>query len=122
ATLTATSTRLITKDLRKGGDPFVHRQMFNLFSHVVIIPSAAIYAVLKYQSLKGSSEMNLHYVTWVSILMLLSAVVFSFFVFLFDEQRSSPATAEAFNRELRQEEANLSRQFDALEKKDADGE
>src|SRR5208337_5257776 len=46
ASLTAASTRLIASDVNTKR-PFACRQIFNLISHAVIIPSAAAYAIVK---------------------------------------------------------------------------
>lgn len=113
ASLVATSTRLISKDVATGR-PFSYRPWFSLVSSAIIIPSAAIYAIIKALSfLEKPTEVKPTFIVWFSTTMLILAIVFSFVVFLLDHHRSTtPLNLEA---EANQEQVKLEKQFDELE-------
>ena len=74
ASLTAYSTRLIASDVNNTR-PFVSRQLFNLISHAIIIPSAAAYAivmVLTFSHLTG--QIRASFMTWFSVPMVLYSI------------------------------------------------
>lgn len=117
ASLTAVSTRLIASDVNSKR-PFASRQMFNLISHAVIVPSAAAYAIVKvltFSSLAG--QIKASFMTWFSVPMILFSVVFSFVVFVLDHHRTTTPLDVA--AEIEKEEGQLSQQFDQLEKTEA---
>ena len=113
ASLVAASTRLIAKDVATGR-PFSHRAWFNLVSNAIIIPSAAIYAIIKALSfLQKPIAAKEHFIVGFSLCMLLSGIAFSFIVFLLDDHRSvTPINVEA---EVKKEQEDLEQQFDKLD-------
>jgi len=119
ASLVAASTRLISKEAATGR-PFVHRAWFNLASNAIIIPSAAIYAIIKALSfLSTPIAAKQAFIVWFSIVMLLSGLVFSFVVFLLDHHRSiTPINVEA---EVKKEQQELAQQFDKLDEGASNG-
>ncbi|MGB7586662.1 MAG: hypothetical protein WBM11_17610 [Terriglobales bacterium] len=115
ASLVAASTRLITRDVESGRS-FPHRPWFNLISHAVIIPSAAVYAIAKALSFSESPlAPRGAFILYFSLVMVVSGVVFSFVVFLFDHRRSSVPYIN-IQAERKHEQEDLSRSFDKLEK------
>jgi len=119
ASLVAASTRLISKDVATGR-PFLHRAWFSLISSAIIIPSAAIYAIIKALSfLQPPTGVKHSFIVWFSIGMLLSGIVFSFVVFLLDHHRSiTPINVEA---EAKREQQELEHEFDNLGEGTGDG-
>jgi hypothetical protein len=94
-TITASSTRLLSKDLPQR-QPFVNRQVFNLVSHVLIFPAICIYGIVRYIAATGTTEaLNKPLIVWYSGILLAVSFAFSFFMFLFDAQRTSPDTLRA---------------------------
>jgi heme exporter protein D len=113
ASLTAASTRLIASDLNTKR-PFVHRQIFNLMSHAVILPSAAAYAIVKVLTfLNLAVQIKTSFMVWLSLPMVVISVVFSFLVFVLDHQRTT--TPVNIIAEANREQEQLGRDFDRLE-------
>jgi hypothetical protein len=113
ASLTASSTRLIARDVNTGR-PFAFRQIFNLVSHGIIVPSAAAYAIIKVLTfLNLSTNIKTTFMVWLSIPMVFVSVLFSFFVFVLDHHRTTtPVNVAA---QIKKEEDELSEDFDQLE-------
>lgn len=90
-TIVAGSTRLISKDIPKSG-PFVSRQIFNLYSHIMIFPAIVVYALLRYIGAVSTNPdpVNKEVVVIYSVVLLIASFVFSYVVFLIDAQRSTP--------------------------------
>jgi hypothetical protein len=117
-TLTAGSTRLITKDVPKTG-PFVNRQAFNLLAQIMIFPAIFVYGLLRYMGWSPSQNgLNTPVVVGYSVVLLIGAFCFSYIVFLIDVQRTAQVQGDV---QLRAAQAiahspdALNRQFDALE-------
>jgi len=88
-TLTAGSTRLITKDIQKQG-PFVNRQEFNLCAQIIILPAIFVYGLLRYFGFAPSQNgINVPLVVTYSVLLLVAAFYFSYTVFKIDIQRTA---------------------------------
>ena len=117
-TITASSTRLIVKDV-PGRDPFVNRQGFNLVSHIVVFPAIFIYGLVRYIGITSSPyAVNARLVVSYSIFLLVAAFGFSFIVFLIDAQRSSPnPLAQRVAATIEHTPDKLNKEFDALQGK-----
>lgn len=119
-TLTAGSTRLISKDAPNSG-PFINRQAFNLWSQIMIFPAIFVYGLLRYiAETDPKSPINTWLIVVYSVILLAGAFYFSYAVFIIDAQRSVPGdlqrrTAQA----IKHSPDRLIEQFDQLEKQDA---
>lgn len=119
-TIVAGSTRLISKDIPKSG-PFVSRQIFNLFSHVMIFPAIVVYAILRYITAVNTSPdaINKNVVVAYSIVLLVASFVFSYVVSLIEAQRSAPCDLlERAAEAIAQSPETLKAKFDRLPKED----
>lgn len=89
-TLVAGSTRLIAKDM-PNSIPFVNRQGFNLWSHIMIFPAIFVYGLLRYiNATEPNSPLNTYLIVIYSVVLLVGAFYFSYNVFLIDAQRGAP--------------------------------
>lgn len=112
ASLLAGSTRLISKDVNTGR-PFVKRQWFTLASVAITILAAGFYAMIKVLSfLENPAPVRVGVLLWVSISALLVSLSFSFFVFAFDQYRSTNPINVAGKAKKEQDE--LSKEIDEL--------
>jgi hypothetical protein len=114
ASLTAYSTRLIASDVNTTR-PFASRQVFNLISHAVIIPSAAAYAIVMVLTFSHlTAQISASFMSWFSVPMVLYSIFFSLVVFVEDHRRTTtPLNVAA---EYKKEEEQLSVDFDQLER------
>ncbi len=108
AALIAASTRLITKDTATF--PFVHREMFTLTAILVLVSCVALYSAIKTAILFSLQNVNNTRIARFSIIILVVSLVFSFLVFLLDQQRFSPNVIGI----LAQQEKRLDDDFDKL--------
>jgi hypothetical protein len=117
-TLTAGSTRLITRDVPKSG-PFVNRQGFNLWAQIMIFPALAVYGLLGYFGTAPSQNgINTPFVATYSIVLLAGAFCFSYVVFLIDAQRTAQLQGDVQKRAseaIEHSPDRLKQQFDKLQ-------
>ena len=109
AALVASSTRLISKDTDTF--PFVHREMFTLTAIITIAASIALYSAIKTATLLSFQSMvDGAFTVRFSLPLLIFSLVFSFLVFLLDQQRVSPNIRGI----VKEKEQQLSDAFDNL--------
>lgn len=109
AALIAASTRLISKDTDTF--PFVHREMFTLAAILALVLCVALYSAIKTAillSLQGT--INNSFIAGFSIALLVVSLIFSFLVFLLDQQRVSPNVRGI----IKKQESDLDAAFDKL--------
>lgn len=109
AALIAASTRLISKDTDTF--PFVHREMFTLVAILCLVLCVALYSAIKTTfllSLQGT--INNPFIAKFSLAVLFISLVFSFLVFLLDQQRVNPNVRGIIKRQ----EIALDTAFDKL--------
>jgi hypothetical protein len=111
--IAAPSTRLISSDMNPRR-PFAFRAIFNLVAYAIVVPSAAIYAIIKVLSfLNLQPQANIPLMFWLSVPVVVVSVVFSLVVFVLDHHRmTTPFNVAA---EIKKEEDELSHNFDRLE-------
>jgi hypothetical protein len=121
-TLTAGSTRLISKDVPKSG-PFVNRQEFNLWSQIMIFPAIFVYGLLRYMGSSASPNgVNLPLVVTYSVILLTAAFWFSYVVFIIDAQRSAQIQGDVQHRAaqaIKHSQDSLNAQFDKIQAEEA---
>jgi hypothetical protein len=89
ATLIAGSARLISKDTETF--PFVHREMFILVVILTLVLAVALYVLIKTAILlNAQNTVNNSVIVHFSVPLLIFSLVFSFVVFLLDQQRITP--------------------------------
>jgi len=117
-TLTAGSTRLISKDVPKSG-PFVNRQEFNLWAQIMIFPAIFVYGLLRYMGSSPSSNgINTPIIVTYSVVLLAGAFSFSYVVFIIDAQRTAQLQGDVQKRAAQaivHSPDKLNTDFDALQ-------
>jgi hypothetical protein len=110
AAMIAGSTRLISKDTDTF--PFVHREMFTLVAIFGLVICIALYSGIKTAILLSlQAIINDSFIARVSVILLLVSLVFSFLVFLLDQQRINPN----INGIMKRQRKELDTAFDRLE-------
>ncbi len=110
AALIAASTRLISKDTDTF--PFVHREMFTLTAILALVICVALYSCIKTAMLLSlQAIVNNSFIAKFSVTLLIVSLVFSFLVFLLDQQRINPNISGIMKRQLKE----LDSAFDRLD-------
>jgi hypothetical protein len=121
-TLTAGSTRLISKDVPKSG-PFVNRQAFNLWAQVMVFPAIFMYGLLRYMgSTPSPNGINTPLIVTYSVILLIGAFAFSYVVFVIDVQRTAQTEGDVQNRAsqaIEHSKDTLISDFDEIQKQEA---
>jgi hypothetical protein len=113
AALITSAVRLITKDTDTF--PFVHRELFALTALIAILSAVGLYTVIKTATLlKLESTVDNAFIRRFSMPLLVFSLIFSFVVFLLDQQRIFPNIRGI----VKLQEDQLKADFDKLGKPD----